>query len=46
MKKETIVIIALIGLILIILGIVHNEVEIRNCIESGQSEKFCRYAGE
>lgn len=31
---------------LIVLGIKYNEIEISNCMESGKSETFCRYAGE
>ena len=31
---------------LIVLGIKYNEKEISNCMESGKSETFCRYAGE
>ena len=31
---------------LIVLGIKFNEKEIANCMETGHSENFCRYAGE
>lgn len=31
---------------IIILGMKYNEKEINNCMESGSSETFCRYAGE
>ena len=31
---------------IIVLGMKYNEKEISNCMESGNSETFCRYAGE
>ena len=49
LKKKNIIanILLIIALItIVVLSFKYNEKEISNCIESGNSETFCRYAGE
>lgn len=33
-------------IIIVFLGIKYNEKEVKSCMESGNSEMFCRFAGE
>ena len=33
-------------IIIVFLGIKYNEKEVKSCMESGNSETFCRFAGE
>ena len=33
-------------IIVVFLGVKYNEKEIKNCMEAGYNEEFCRYAGE
>lgn len=40
------VVLAIAVITIIVLGMKYNEKEISNCMESGNSETFCRYAGE
>lgn len=35
-----------VGVIILAVMTLYNEKQISNCIESGKSETFCRYAGE
>ena len=35
-----------VGVIILTVMTLYNEKQISNCIESGKSEMFCRYAGE
>ena len=44
MKSKMILILILLAVI--ILGNKYNERQIKNCIEAGHSENYCRYAGE
>ena len=33
-------------IVILILGCMYNERQVKNCMEQGGSENFCRYAGE
>ena len=48
-QKKSILLKAALGLAIItiiILGFKYNEKQIDNCMEAGNNETFCRYAGE
>lgn len=46
-KSIALIVMALIGIVLILtLSYRYNERQVKNCMETGKSETFCRYAGE
>ena len=46
-KNIAVIVMALIGIALIItFSYKYNERQVKNCMETGKSENFCRYAGE
>lgn len=45
-EYKSIAILLILAIAVITLGILYNEKQIKNCMELGGSENFCRYAGE
>lgn len=46
-KNIAIIVLALIGVALVLtFSYKYNEKQVANCMESGHTENFCRYAGE
>ena len=46
-KRNKFLVLGIVAAVVVIaLGFMYNERQVKNCMESGLSENFCRYAGE
>lgn len=45
-ERRLIFILVFLFIAMIVSFVIYNEQEVKNCMDSGMSENFCRYAGE